>query len=277
MAGCEPVLFDVDPTTWSADGDRLEMALRKTGAHAAILVAPFGITQNFSSHVALCEAREAVVVIDNAAGLGGGSPDRRTSRGDAFEVYSLHATKPFAVGEGGAIQTNLQHSPALRSAINFGLPWNLDAPARWGINGKMPEVTAAIGLAALSTYADALRIRQQQAARYSELLSRFDTIGINRRVADAPWQVFPCLFPSGSAADSFIENTARQGLQARRYYQPSLADWGGLATADDCSISHDLARRMVCLPVYSRITEDEIDCMHDIVHTSVEECLRKYG
>ena len=198
-------------------------------------------------------------------------------RGDAFEVYSLHATKPFAVGEGGAIQTALRHASALRSAINFGLPWNPDERPKWGINGKMPEVTAAVGLAALSVYTEALRVRQRQAARYCELFGRLDTIGIHRGVADAPWQVFPCLFPDGEAADSFVESTARLGLQVRRYYQPSLADWGGIATADDCSISHDLARRMICLPVYSRATEGEIDCMHDIVRAALEDCLRKKG
>lgn len=275
IAGGEPVLFDVDPVTWSADSELLERALRNTGARAAVLVAPFGITQDFSVHVSLCEAREAVAVIDNAAGLGGGPRQRCALRGGAFEVYSLHATKPFSVGEGGVIHTVLPQVSALRSAINFGLPWNPGSSPKWGINGKMPEISAAIGLAALSVYDEALRIRRRQAARYVELFDRFDRVAVHRGIADAPWQTFPCLFPDADAADDFSERTERLGLQIRRYYQPSLADWGGIAMADDCSAARDLARRMVCLPVYPRVTEAEIAGMHEIVGAALEKCLGK--
>src|SRR5690242_5468700 len=50
MAGAEPVLVDVDATTWSCDPDGLRRALKQTGARAAILVAPFGISQDFAAH-----------------------------------------------------------------------------------------------------------------------------------------------------------------------------------------------------------------------------------
>ena len=120
-----------------------------------------------------------------------------------MEVYSLHATKPFAAGEGGAIQAGRDWAARLRSAINFGLPWQPGGTPSWGINGKMPEVTAAIGLAALAGYAEALRTRQMQAARYCELIGRFNRVVIHRGIADAPWQVFPCLLPSPQAASDF--------------------------------------------------------------------------
>src|ERR1700722_6466525 len=116
MAGAEPVLVDVDPDSGACNLAGLVRALDRTGAKAAMLVAPFGIAQDFSAHVAVCAARGAIVVVDNAAGLGG----RPWDHGAAFEVYSLHATKPLAVGEGGAVRTSEPWAAGLRAALNFG-------------------------------------------------------------------------------------------------------------------------------------------------------------
>jgi dTDP-4-amino-4,6-dideoxygalactose transaminase len=269
MAGAEPMLTDVDASTWACDVEKLRRALDRTNAEAVMLVAPFGITQDFSAHVALCRSRGVTVVIDNAAGLGGGPRSRRKLRGTAYEVYSMHATKPFGIGEGGVIQTPADRVAALRSAINFGFPNDLARHGRWGINGKMSEFAAAIGLAVLDRYADALTFRRAQARRYIELLARFDDIVIHHGLTDTPWSMFPCLMPSSAAAEDVVGEAGRRDLEVRRYFRPSLNQWGGIALAGDCSVSEMLAERMICLPVYSRATAKEIDQVHRIVEISL--------
>lgn len=273
MAEAEPALIDVDPASWACDLASLERGLDRTGAKAVMLVAPFGITQDFLPHVALCEARGAVAVVDNAAGLGGGGRARRALRGTAYEVYSLHATKPFALGEGGAIQCPKDRVERLRSSLNFGLPWSASRPGGRGINGKMPEVSAAIGMAVLADYADTLVARRRQAKRYIEMMARFDGVSVPRGLADQPWQVFPCLMPSARAADTVTDALLSRGLEARRYYRPSLTQWGGIAAVDDCPVSEDLAERMVCLPIYSDASGLEIAEMHEIVEASFAAAL----
>src|SRR2546423_9323466 len=129
----------------------------------------------------------------------------------------------------------------------------------------MAEVAAAIGLAALAGYPEALRTRQMQAARYCELIGRFNRVVIHRGIADAPWQVFPCLLPNPQAASDLVDAAARQGLEVRRYYQPSLADWGGLRALDDCPTARDLASRTVFLPVYPATCDIEIECLYDVI------------
>jgi dTDP-4-amino-4,6-dideoxygalactose transaminase len=270
MAGGEPMLVDVNTATWSCDLDKLSQALKMVRPKAVMLVAPFGIAQDFAEHVKVCEAAGTIVIVDNAAGLGGGiRRNHEPPRENSFEVFSLHATKPFAVGEGGAIVADTKYVPELRAAINFGLPWTSDTGSRWGINGKLPEVTAAIGLAVLTGFPDVVRVRQQQAARYIKLFEHFRGIIIHRVVADSPWQVFPCLFPTPATTMAFVDEAARRGLEVRRYYRPSLADWGGLETAGDCSGAGYLAERMVSLPIYSRTTESEIDELHGLI----KQCL----
>jgi dTDP-4-amino-4,6-dideoxygalactose transaminase len=274
MAGAEPMLIDVDATTWACDPRKLGRALDRTGAEAVMLVAPFGISLDFSAHVALCRARGVTVVIDNAAGLGGGPRSRRPLRGSAYEIYSLHATKPFAVGEGGAVQTTADRADAVRAAINFGFPHNAEHRGRWGINGKMSEFAAAVGMAMLAGYSEVVAARQQQARRYIELFARFDDIVMHREIADTPWQVFPCLLPSPAAAEDFTAEAALRGLELRRYYRPSLSQWGGIAVAENCSISEMLAERMICLPIYSRTTTKEIAAIHRIIETCLMRLLK---
>jgi dTDP-4-amino-4,6-dideoxygalactose transaminase len=277
MAGLEPILIDVDEGSWASSPEQVAKALNDTGADAVILIAPFGIEQDFSGQIAACRARNAVVVIDNAAGLGGGVWHRSSCRGGVFEVYSLHATKPFAIGEGGAIRAAEAMVPALRSASNFGLPWQPHDEPRWGINGKMTEIAAAIGLAVLRNYRNVVTARRAQAKRYIGLLDRFHGIAIHRDIADAPWQVFPCLLPSPEVTENFVAEAARRGVEVRRYYRPSLADWGGLRTVDRCATSRYLAERMVCLPVYSRISAAEIRELHGVVARCLEHAITVYA
>lgn len=274
MADAEPMLVDVDPVTWACDVEKLARALDRTHAEAVMLVAPFGITQDFSAHVALCRSRGVAVVIDNAAGLGGGPRSRRALRGTAYEVFSLHATKPFGIGEGGVIQAPADRVAALRSAINFGFPHDPKQGGGWGINGKMPEFSAAIGLAMLDRYPDVLAFRRAQARRYMELLAGFQDIAVHRGLGDAPWSVLPCLLPSAAAAEDVVGEAGRRGLEIRRYFRPSLSRWGGIRSAGDCSVSETLADRMICLPIYSRATQEEIAEMHGIVETCLMRLVR---
>jgi dTDP-4-amino-4,6-dideoxygalactose transaminase len=275
MAGAEPMLVDVDPVTWACDAQKLGRALDRTGAEAVMLVAPFGITQDFSTHVALCRARGVMVLVDNAAGLGGGPLSRGALRGNAYEIYSLHATKPFAIGEGGVVQTTADRADAVRSAINFGFPHNPEHRGGWGINGKMSEFSAAVGMAMLARYDDVLAIRRRQVHGYIELFARFGDIVVRHEVTDAPWHVFPCLMPSPAAAADFTAEAGRRGLEIRRYYRPSLSEWGGIAIAGDCTISELLAERMVCLPIYSQTTDVKIAELHRIIKASLARSLKQ--
>jgi dTDP-4-amino-4,6-dideoxygalactose transaminase len=138
----------------------------------------------------------------------------------------------------------------------------------------MPDVSAAIGLAMLAEYDAAIAERREQAAGYIELLDRFGDIAFHRRLDDLPWQVFPCLLPSAAATAQFVEDAARQGLEVRRYYRPSLDEWGGISSAGDCPASRMLAGRMACLPIYTRAIPHEIADVHRIIEACLARSLR---
>ncbi len=79
--------------------------------------------------------------------------------------------------------------------------------------------------------------------------------------------------PSARAADAVTASLVRRGLEARRYYRPSLSRWGGIGAADDCPVSEDLAERMVCLPIYTDASPQEIAEIDRIVEASMDEAL----
>lgn len=268
MAHAQPLVMDVDRDEWLVTPQSLEDALSRTRARAAVLVAPFGLKGDFAPHAEIARRHAAVLVIDNAAGLGSDNP-RRAVGPDVFEACSLHATKPFAIGEGGAIFASADQEAALRRALNFGLPdWN--SPPGWGINGKLPEVQAAIGLAVARRFAERLRRRRHLASRYIDVLDRFSgRLGFCRPSWNAAWQLFPILLPNALAVARFSQACADLGMETRRYYSPALSRLPGVDLLEPCPVAEDLSDRMCCVPVYATYDELEAAELSHIVSTAL--------
>jgi dTDP-4-amino-4,6-dideoxygalactose transaminase len=265
MAGATPVLIDVDPVTWAVTPSALDDALASTAAKAAVLVAPFGLRTDFAPHADVARRRGAILVIDNASGLGVRRAYPETAP-HVHEAYSLHATKPFGIGEGGVVFTHRSREHAIRQAINFALAARPgDGPPHWGINGKMAEFQAAIGLAVAEDFATRLNRRRQAASGYAAMMAAFPQVPHRTIPEDAAWQFFPLLLPSGAAADAFQEETRSRGMEIRRYYAPSLSRLEGVECLQPCPVSESLAARMCCVPVYSDATDTEIAEMVDTV------------
>ena len=273
MAGATPVLMDVCPANWRVSADDLDHAFAITGAKAAIVLCPFGLRSDFSAHARVASKHGGILIIDNASGLGV-ARDPLESSPHVFEAYSLHATKPFAIGEGGVIFANQLCETSLRKAINFGLPTSEreDLPT-WGINGKISEFHAAIGLAVASSFKTRVIARRVIAARYIEALSGFSEVSICQQPDDGVWQFFPLLLPNREAADAFEQSTRRQGMEIRRYYRPSLSAHLAVERVDECLVSQDLSHRMCCVPVYANASKGEADEMVTIVLSALQQVL----
>ena len=274
MSGAEPILVDVRPDTWTMSADSMQHALAATGAKACVVVSPFGIRTDFRDHAAIAAAHDAILVIDSAAGLGV-DPIPYHADPHVFEAYSMHATKPFGIGEGGVVFGARSCEASLRSALNFGIPDLLaDGPPNWGINGKLSEMHAAVGLAVLDTYSERLAKRRLMAGAYISSLSQYkDSVAFVEDVSSSTWQVFPVLMPDEASATRFVANAAGYGLEIRRYYRPSLSVLSGIGMFEACHVSEDLASRMCCLPVYSNSSSDELASILDIVSGCLERAL----
>lgn len=258
-ANLEPLIMDVSEANWAIAPDTLAAALEHTNAKGVMLVSPFGLRVDFAEHVEICRRWGVVAVIDSAAGLGV-QRINRCADPSVFEVFSLHATKPLGVGEGGAIYCADSMATALRRALNFGLPAvdsGNNPPPSWGFNGKLSEMHAAVGLAQMQRYGRMIAGRQRFAALYQTVLADFPVVFPRDQVGSTPWQVFPVLADTERSLEAISAELAKSGIEVRRYYRPSLSRWPGAKLAGDCPVSESLAARMLALPVRSVIEAGE--------------------
>ncbi|MDA8587070.1 DegT/DnrJ/EryC1/StrS family aminotransferase [Rhodobacteraceae bacterium] len=278
-AGCQPIILDVDAQTGIVAPDQLRLAFAESEAKAAIIVAPYGISFDATQHARVCKEAGARLIIDNAAGLGINRKRflARVMVDNVDEVFSLHATKPFGIGEGGAVFTPTQNAAALRSAINFGLATHsgngATKPPYWGINGKMSEVAAAVGLAVAERMAERVCRRQEMVREWYETFADHSDIVYKAEIESSPWQVFPIFLQSETLLLKFIHKMAAKRIELRRYYFPSLGDCGGMKAIQECTNSRKLSQVAVVLPVRSFMQKKQRSSLMATALESLEQVL----
>jgi dTDP-4-amino-4,6-dideoxygalactose transaminase len=255
---------DVDPMTWELTASTVMAAIETTRPAAIMPVRVFGLMRNLSELADLAAGMGIPLVIDAAAALGG---DRETYpiECDYVEVFSLHATKSFGIGEGGAMFANAKYDGALRRAINFGLlP---DRTFGLGFNGKMSEFQAAVGLSVLEIYNDLIDGRRRMGMQYTERLRERSQLRIPSDVLLSACSNFPILMPENAPVAEIEGYSHQNGVQVRRYYYPSLASGQREGhVAAPTPVADDLSRRMLCLPLYAEAGAQEVDeimCVFD--------------
>jgi dTDP-4-amino-4,6-dideoxygalactose transaminase len=269
--GLEPVFCDIEPEGWHLCPARLEEQLAaREGRVAAILACTaFGTPPPDSvgaAWSAAAEDWEIPLIVDAAAGFGargaGGRPP------DA-EVFSMHATKPLAVGEGGLVALRDEAvADAARILINHGLDPDHEAVAV-GLNGKLDEWRAATALAGLDRLEEGLARRREAAATMRRNL---DASGLRfQALAErSPSQFVPALAASGEHREEILTGAESRGVEMRTYYSPPLhvsPAYGACDRAGELPVTGDVSGRILSLPMADDFSEDE--------QRLVAECFRR--
>jgi dTDP-4-amino-4,6-dideoxygalactose transaminase len=255
-ARCEPVLCDVDPDTWEMSPQTLTAVIRERKCVAIMPVRVYGFVRDYAPLIATATAHGLEVIIDAAAAFGA-TP--LTCQENVTEVFSLHATKSFGIGEGGAIFAPSSRKSSMVKAINFG--FNPDRSFGYGINGKMSEFQAVIGLALLDEIDRIIAARRKVASQYMDFFSGYEDIRPGSEPGPTPWSSFPIMLPAGiDTARVELESLSR-GLQLRRYYYPTLLGGFTDGFGADCEVpvAKGLSERAICVPIYADATTSEID------------------
>ncbi len=279
-AGLEPRLLDVDPGHWHLSPDQLEHELWERGEQVALVIAvssfgtppPPGVRCRWE---AACADAGVPLIVDSAAGFGAVGADGVPigCQGDV-EVVSFHATKPFGIGEGGAVFTrDSALCERLELLVNFGLGADRSVQLPLGLNGKMSELHAATALAVLEEFDALLDARRTAAATLRDAAD--PSIAWQAECERSTWQFVPALHPDAAAAQR-TEARSAERVETRRYYLPlhrmaavrdaAVAD-GGLAVTDA------LAARLVCLPMAADLTAAELARVADALGAPQREPL----
>src|SRR6202034_2141852 len=106
------------------------------------------------------------------------------------------------------------------------------------------------------------------AKRYSEVLSNSANVARVWPTTHSPWSFYPVLLRSGPNIRAIIQEAANRGVEIRRYYRPlhEMKHFKGDLRADALGNTQDLASRMICLPVYSDMTDLEQDEIVSLLH-----------
>jgi dTDP-4-amino-4,6-dideoxygalactose transaminase len=267
-AGYDPIFADVDPAGWHLSVESVEAAIAAHPDSIALVMAcsTFG-TPHPPETLARLRAAAATVgaplLVDAAAGYGSARPDgQRPSCDGDLDVYSFHATKPFAIGEGGlVVAANPELAARVASLTNFGFGGDRSVSGDIGINAKMDEWHCATALAVLDAFPEILASRSIRARRLKAALAA-QGYASQQGGELASNQFVAVLAPTPGIRDRCLELAAARRIEMRAYYHeplhlvPALA---GYPRADDLVTSDDLAARALSLPLANDTTEPELD------------------
>lgn len=168
-AGLEYEYIDIDKY-WCMDAQLVEERLKQGGVGAIMPVHMFGMPCDITAYERLAHDYGVRLIFDAAPAMGSKYQGRHIGNFGDAEIFSLHATKVLPVGEGGVITVrSLGIARKIRQLVNFGL--NEDRKAAYnGLNVKMAEIPAAIGIEALKDLETHVHNRQKYVKRYKELL-----------------------------------------------------------------------------------------------------------
>ena len=257
--GVEPVFVDIDPKTLTINVDEIEKALNKYDDIAGILpVHVYGWPCDVVAIDALAKKFDVKVLYDAAPAFGTKVNGSSVLNYGDLSVLSFHATKLFNTVEGGALvcHTKEMYDKAKR-IINFGVDRSVGNIIECGINGKMSEFHAAVGLCVLEDVEQIIISRKSIVNFYRKNIDKKYQIAFKDDAVDWNHAYFPILFESYDAAESYLKEMKKKAIIPKRYYEYSLQDIGYMKGCERlcCSISSDASKRVVCLPLYSGLPE----------------------
>ncbi len=262
---CIPVFVDIHPDYLTIDETKIEAAITaKTTAILATHV--FGNPCHIEAIEAIAQKYQLKVIYDAAHCFGVTYKNKSIFDYGDVSTCSFHATKLFHTGEGGAMFANdadLQHQ--LFYSHNFGHNGPL-AFHGLGINGKMSELQAAMGLAVLPYMETILSERKKVVDYYNHHLdfSKIHSLKI-REKTDWNYSYYPVIFESEEQLLKVEKKLNENQIFPRRYFYPSL-NTIDYTKGQTMPISESIARRILCLPLYVGLSNEDLNRIVKIIN-----------
>lgn len=266
----EPIFCDIDPLTFNIDASKIEELI--TPDTTAILpVHVFGnpcdlstiqkVADNYGLKV-IYDAAHAFNVLIDGVGIG--------NFGD-ISMFSFHPTKLFHTGEGGALTyCDLNLKTRMEFLNNFGIK-DEETIIMPGINGKMNELQAALGLLVLEEVEENILQRKKLTETYCERLGSFEgiTFPIFKSNVTRNYQYMIIRVDSNSSINRNDLHTKLKeyNIFTRKYFYPLCSDfkWFKSSRHSNVPIAKKVSNETLCLPLYGSLTEDEVNQICDIL------------
>jgi dTDP-4-amino-4,6-dideoxygalactose transaminase len=269
----KPVFVDIERESLNLDPKKIEAAI--TPRTTAIMpVHVYGRPCDVDAIEKIADIYGLKVIYDAAHAFGVQCHCGSILQHGDLSVLSFHATKVFNTFEGGAIiSPDEKTKKRIDYLKNFGFFDEVTVVAP-GINAKMNEFQAALGLVQLQHVDKAIAARQQVDAYYREELSKVKGI----RCVPLPvslrhnFSYFPILVTPDHALsrDGLYQKLREKNIYARRYFYPLISEFSmykGLPSANrqNLSVAYEIAEQILCLPIYPDLTLPDLQRIIQII------------
>jgi dTDP-4-amino-4,6-dideoxygalactose transaminase len=263
--GCTPVFVDIHPEYLTIDETKIEQAItEKTTCILATHV--FGNPCHIEAIEQIAIKYKLKVIYDAAHSFGVKYKGKSIFEFGDVSTCSFHATKLFHTGEGGAVFCKNEE---LRHKIFYSHNFGHDGPLAFhglGINGKISELQAAMGLSVLPFMNQILNGRKNVVDFYNQNLdfSKIKKIKL-RENTEWNYSYYPIVFESESKLLEVQKVLNENKIFPRRYFYPSL-NTVQFVDKSDMPISESIASRILCLPLYLGINQLDINQIVNLIN-----------
>jgi len=276
-----PIFCDIDPQTHNIDPRQVERLItpRTTGI---IGVHVWGRSCNVESLTDIAQGHNLKLLFDASHAVGSSYKDRMIGNFGEAEVFSFHATKFLNTFEGGAVVTNNDElAEKIRLMKNFGFGSGYDNVVYIGTNGKMNEVSAAMGVTGLESITDFIAINYQNYKQYKAELENipgiklitYDETGRNNYqyiILEVNEQ------ESGISRDELVQILHSENIMARRYFYPGchqMEPYRSYLSNANLLLpeTEKLTQKVMSLPTGTAITREDISKICQIIQLCVKE------
>lgn len=255
--GITPVFCDVHPDTHNIDPARIE-ALITPRTSGIVGVHLWGRPCDTSALDEIARRHKLRVLYDAAHAFNVTHQGQKLGNFGDAEVFSFHATKFVNTLEGGAIATNDDDlAQSIREMIKFGLS-DAETVARLGINGKMNEFCAAMGVTALDALEETLAINRSNYDAYQQALAGVPGMRlISYDPGTTPSYQYIAVeideAEFGLSRDVLLALLLAENVMARRYFYPGCHRSEPYRSCrseqdNDLPVTDRLASQVLCLP-----------------------------
>jgi len=265
---CTPVFVDINPTYFSIDENKIEQSITsKTTCILATHV--FGNPCNIVAIENIAKKHNLKVIYDAAHAFGVTYNNQSIFQCGDVSTSSFHATKLFHTGEGGAVFC--QDDELFKQFFyshNFGHNGPLDFHGL-GINGKISELQAAMGLSVLPHMHKIISSRKNAVEYYLKNLNDQQLVFMKIR-ENTQWNYsyFPVLFKSEEALLKVQSNLNSEQIFPRRYFYPSL-NTIKYVNGLKMEVSEDISKRILCLPLNHELSEVALNNITGIINAAL--------
>ena len=263
-----PIFCDIDPETMNIDADKIEsMITPQTTAILAVHV--FGTPCNVEKIREVADRYGLKVVYDAAHAFGVEIGGRGIGTFGDISMFSFHATKLYHTVEGGALTHGDKNLKARIDLLkNFGIK-NEEEVVMPGINGKLNEISAAVGRIMLGYVEDERQKRIALHKIYDEELSGVDGIKIMPKCGDdvkLNYQYYVVRIDEkifGRSRDFVYDEFKKYNVYSRKYFHPLCSDFTcyrqlNSARPENLPVATEVGKQVLSLPMYGELTADDI-------------------